>query len=104
MPYRDFAEPGDRVLNGDMVSIPSVVGLSLGDAMAALSSAGFEPVVGNAVASSIPVGRVVGTQPAYRALRGSSVVVLTSTGVPKPTPTAKPTEPTPKPTKTRGRG
>ena len=104
MPFRDFAEPGDRVLNGDMVSIPSVVGLSLGDAMAALSSAGFEPVVGNAVASSIAVGRVVGTQPAYRALRGSSVVVVTSTGVPKPTPTAKPTEPTPKPTKTRGRG
>jgi membrane peptidoglycan carboxypeptidase len=93
MPFRDFAEPSDKVLQGDMVSIPSVTGLALGDAMAALASAGFSPVVGNAVASSIPVGLVVGTQPSYRALRGSSVTVFTSTGVPPPPPppTAPPT-------------
>ncbi len=106
MPFRDFAEPSDKVLQGDIVSIPSVTGLALGDAMAALASAGFSPVVGNAVASSIPVGLVVGTQPAYRALRGSSVTVFTSTGVPPP-PTPTTTTPpgqTPKPTKTRPPG
>jgi len=103
MPFRDFAEPSDKVLQGDIVSIPNVTGLALGDAMAALASAGFSPVVGNAVASSIPVGLVVGTQPAYRALRGSSVTVYTSTGVPpppKPTTTAPPGQ-TPNPTKTK---
>ena len=89
MPFRDFADPSNTVLYGDMVSIPSVTGLSLGDAMAAVAAAGFQPVVGNAVGSSIPVGLVVGTQPSYRALRGSTVVVYTSTGVaPTPTPTA----------------
>jgi len=101
MPFRDFAEPSDKVLHGDLVSIPSVTGLSLGDAMAAVASAGFQPVLGNAVGSSIPVGLVVGTQPAYRALRGSSVVIYTSTGVAPPPPTTAP--PSPKPPKP-GRG
>ncbi|MHB8298319.1 MAG: transglycosylase domain-containing protein, partial [Dermatophilaceae bacterium] len=49
MPFRDFAEPSYIVQFGDMVSIPSVTGLSLGDAMAAVAAAGFTPVVGNAV-------------------------------------------------------
>jgi len=106
MPFRDFTEPSDKVLQGDLVSIPSVTGLALGDAMAAVAAAGFSPVVGNAVDSSIPVGLVVGTQPAYRALRGSSVTIFTSTGVPPP-PTPATTAPpgqTPNPTKTkRGR-
>ena len=94
MPFRDFAEPSDMVLHGDLVSIPSVTGLSLGEAMAALSSAGFTPVVGNAVASSIPVGLVVGTQPAFRALRGSAVTIFTSTGAAAP-PAAQRGRPTP---------
>jgi membrane peptidoglycan carboxypeptidase len=103
MPFRDFAEPSDKVLQGDIVSIPSVTGLALGDAMAALASAGFSPVVGNAVDSSIPVGLVVGTQPAYRALRGSSVTVYTSTGVPPPPTPTSTAPPTPAPAKTKGR-
>jgi membrane peptidoglycan carboxypeptidase len=90
MPFRDFAEPSDKVLHGDLVSIPSVTGLPLGDAMAVLSSAGFTPVVGQAVASSIPIGLVVGTNPSFRALRGNPVTIFTSTGA-APTPTAPPT-------------
>jgi len=94
MPFRDFAEPNGIVQFGDMVSIPSVTGLSLGAAMAAVASAGFTPVVGNAVASSIPVGLAVGTQPSYRALRGSAVTIFTSTGVvATPPPTIPPTGP-----------
>src|SRR5665647_592590 len=100
MPLRDFADPSDKVLHGDLVSIPSVTGLSLGDAMAAVASAGFQPVVGNAVNSSIAVGLVVGTQPSYRALRGSAVTIFTSTGVAPPPPTTAPPAPTPKPKKT----
>ena len=86
MPLRDFADPGGKVQSGDFVSIPRVYGLSLSNAMGVLTAAGFRPVVGYAVNSSIPVGLAVGTQPAYSALRGSVVVIYTSTGVPKPTP------------------
>ena len=99
MPFRDFAAPSGIVQVGDMVSIPSVTGLSLGDAMAAVAAAGFTPVVGNAVASSIPVGLVVGTQPSSRALRGSAVVIHTSTG---PVPPPPPPVTTPPPTATTG--
>ncbi len=86
MPLRDFADPGGKVQSGDLVSIPRVYGLSLSNAMGVLTSAGFRPVVGYAVNSRIPVGLAVGTQPAYKALRGSAVVIYTSKGVAKPTP------------------
>ena len=98
MPFRDFAEPGDRVQFGDMVSVPSVYGMTVGEAQATLTAAGFSPVVGRAVSSSLPAGLVVGTQPGSRALRGSTVVIFASTGSvppPKPTPTLT-TEPTAK--------
>ena len=88
MPMLDFAEPGAKVQYGDLVPIPGVAGMSVRNATAALASAGFRPVVGSAVHSSIPVGLVVGTQPSYRALRGSAVVIFTSSGtVSKPTAT-----------------
>ena len=96
MPIRDFAEPGGIVQSGDMVSIPRVYGMSVGSAQAALSSAGFQTVVGVAVSSGLQAGLVVGTQPPpqSRALRGSTVTIYTSTGVqqqapPSPTPTKK---------------
>jgi membrane peptidoglycan carboxypeptidase len=88
MPFRDFAEPGDKVQFGDLAPIPSVYGMTVGNAQATLSAAGFTPVVGNAVSSSIPAGLVVGTQPGSRALRGSPVVIFISTGLVPPPPTA----------------
>jgi len=103
MPFRDFDEPGDKVVFGDLISIPSLYGLSVADAKAALIAAGFKPVVGRAVASSIPKGLVVGTSPSSRALRDSTVVIYTSTGVvaaPKPT-TPPPTTAPPKRRKPR---
>jgi len=88
MPMLGFAEPGSQVQYGDLVPIPGVAGMSVRNAKAALASAGFRPVVGSAVHSSIPVGLVVGTQPSYRALRGSTVVIFTSSGkVSRPTAT-----------------
>jgi len=98
MPLRDFAEPGDRVQFGDIVSIPSVAGMSVGQAQATLTAAGFMPVVGAAVSSSIPAGLVVGTQPGSRALRGSAVVIVTSTGVVPPPPPPPPPPATVPPT------
>ena len=92
MPFRDFAEPGDKVLLGDLVSIPSLYGMSLSNAQAALSAAGFTPKVGSAVSSSISAGLVVGTKPRSRALLGSTVTIYTSTGsvTPPVTPTIAP--------------
>ena len=103
MPLRDFAEPGSKVQSGDLVSIPRVYGLSLSKAKGVLTSAGFRPVVGYAVSSSIRVGLAVGTQPAFKALRGSAVVIYTSKGVAKPTrsPTTAQTASQPNATKTK---
>jgi len=90
MPFRDFAEPAGTVQFGDMVSIPRVYGLSVADAEAAITGAGFQPVVGIAVSSGIQAGLVVGTQPSSRAIRGSTVTLYTSTGVNSPPPSPKP--------------
>ena len=94
MPVRDFAEPGAKVVFGDFVPIPSVVGMTVSDAMAALTAAQVKPVVGTAVNSAVPAGRVAGTQPNSRALRGSQVVILPSTGYVPPPPTTAPPTPT----------
>jgi membrane peptidoglycan carboxypeptidase len=92
MPIRDFAAPTGTVQFGDLISIPRVYGMTVGTAQAALTAAGFQPVVGVAVASSIQAGLVVGTQPSSRAIRGSTVTIYTSTGVAQPTPSATPTK------------
>ena len=105
MPVRDFAEPAGTVQFGDIVSIPRVYGMSVGDAIAALTAAGFQPVVGVAVSSGIQAGLVVGTQPSPQAIRGSTVIIYTSTGVAAAPPSLQPTPtPTPTPTKKHGRG
>jgi membrane peptidoglycan carboxypeptidase len=90
MPFLDFAAPSAQVQIGDFVPIPSVAGMTVVDATAALTAAGFKPVVGNAVNSLMPTGQVVGTQPAGQALRGSQVVILTSTGYVPPPPVIAP--------------
>jgi membrane peptidoglycan carboxypeptidase len=82
MPFRDFGAPGDKVLRGDLVSVPHVTGMSVGNAQAALRSAGFKPVVGSGERSGIPQGLVADTQPSSRAIRGSTVVIMMSTGYP----------------------
>jgi len=95
MPVRDFAAPGAKVVFGDFVPIPNVIGMTLSDAMAALTAAQVKPVVGVAVNSAVPTGRVAGTQPGSQAIRGSQVLILPSTGyVPPPPPTKPPPTPT----------
>jgi len=87
MPVLDFGSPSSKVQSGDVVPIPNVAGMTVNDAISALAAAGFKPVVGRAVTSNYPVGQVVGTQPGGQALRGTTVVILTSAGGP---PTAPP--------------
>jgi len=94
MPFRDFAAPGSEVQFGDIVSIPRVYGMTVGEAQATLTEAGFKTEVGVAVSSGISAGLVVGTQPKSRALRGSTVVMFTSTGTEAEQP-----RPAPQPTK-----
>jgi membrane peptidoglycan carboxypeptidase len=85
LPPLDFGQPSATVQSGDMVQIPNLAGMSIADAMAALAAAQFKPAVGASMASSYPVGTVAGTQPAGQALRGTTVVILTSAGPPAAT-------------------
>jgi membrane peptidoglycan carboxypeptidase len=99
MPIRDFAAPAGTVQFGNLVPIPRVYGMPVSAAMAALTAAGFQPVVGIAVSSNIQAGLVVGTQPSSQAPSGSAVTLYTSTGATPAPPAPKPT-----PTKKKGRG
>ncbi|HEX7536850.1 MAG TPA: penicillin-binding protein [Dermatophilaceae bacterium] len=80
MPVLDFAGPGSKVQSGDLVPIPNVSGMSMGDAKSALKASGFIPVMGKTATSSYPVGTVISTQPSLSALRGSQVTMLISAG------------------------
>jgi membrane peptidoglycan carboxypeptidase len=106
LPILDFGNPSSQVQSGDMVQIPGVAGMSVSQAMAALTAAAFNPVVGSAVPSNLPAGQVVGTQPGAQALRGATVVILTSAGntpsQPTPATPATITQPTPAATRTPG--
>ena len=72
--------PGD-------VSIPNVVGLSATDASNQLGQAGFQVSTQQQSSSSVPVGKVISTNPSAnsKAAKGSTVTIVVSTG---PTPTS----------------
>ena len=104
MPSLDFASPSSQVQSGDLVDIPNVGGMSVKEAIAAVASAAFTPVVGGAVSSSYAEGRVVGTLPNSKALRGTTVVILTSAGRVRPIPTPAASTPgNPPPSSGRGK-
>ena len=103
LPPLDFGSPSAQVQSGDVVQIPNVAGMTVADAKAALTAAAFKPVVGSAITSSQPVGQVAGTQPGSQALRGTTVVILTSAGNPSPSPTAAQTTIAPATTTPNGR-
>jgi membrane peptidoglycan carboxypeptidase len=75
-----FPEPAFDVIQAPQVSIPDVRGMSVSDAQSALSKAGFNPIVGGAVDSSLPKGTVTGTDPSGSTGRGSTVTIYTSRG------------------------
>lgn len=108
LPVVKFTEPSDAVKNGNYVSIPDVTGSSIGDATRRLEDAGFKVRIGGVVDSSVRDGRVAGTSPERRAMKGATVTLQISNGrgaqtpvvqrQPNPQPQPKTTQPAPKPT------
>ncbi len=77
-----FAAPADREVNGERVSVPSVLGQNEQDARATLERAGFRAsVAGTQVPSSYPAGTVA-EQSAATATRGASITITLSNGQP----------------------
>ncbi|MGV9679391.1 Stk1 family PASTA domain-containing Ser/Thr kinase [Nocardia sp. NPDC003482] len=66
-------------------AVPPIAGLDTAKATTALQDAGFATTVRNRASDIIPVGGVVGTDPAAgtRALKGSTVAILISSGKPQ---------------------
>jgi membrane peptidoglycan carboxypeptidase len=92
LPVRDFAAPSDKVLEGDLVRVPDVGGLSESDARSTLTDAGFSVSVGRTVYSTLSRGNIASTSPGAgsKAMRGSDVTINPSAGyVPAP-PAAPP--------------
>ncbi len=80
-PNPDFPAPGDKEVNGERVSVPSVVGLSESDARRKLAGAGFKTSISsNQVSSALPAGSVVSQSPSGTAVRGSYVTLTLSSG------------------------
>jgi membrane peptidoglycan carboxypeptidase len=102
MPVLQFGTPSSKTQSGDLVPIPDVSGMNVVDAKSALTAAGFTPVTGQTVSSSMGVGSVISTKPSLQALRGSRVTLTISSGYVPPPPVKTPaatttTAATPKP-------
>jgi membrane peptidoglycan carboxypeptidase len=108
-PIVKFKEPSDKFLKGSGEDIPGVVGMSVADAIATLSAAGYPSTVGGTMSSGVPRGLVAGTSPFGKAPAGTQITIYTSRGgsarqAPagtSPQPTAQPTvytPPAPQPT------
>ncbi|WP_198347730.1 Stk1 family PASTA domain-containing Ser/Thr kinase [Nocardia terrae] len=70
---------------GRYSAVPSIAGMNTDKAITALKDAGFKTETRNKASDTIPVGNVVGTDPAAgtRVTKGSLVAVLVSSGKPK---------------------
>ena len=104
-PLLKFPEPSDKLVKGDMTSIPRVTGMTVDDATKTLEAAGFTVSVGGTMASSVGKGLVAATSPYGQAPQGSDVTIYVSEGPPAQKPSPKITVPPPatdtKPTKPR---
>ncbi len=84
----DFHPPSAVQVDGVPTTVPSVSGMSMGQALSTLKDAGFTGIDAGTAASSYPAGTVAYTSPGggSTAPSGSVVTVYQSTGVP-PAPT-----------------
>lgn len=73
---------------GRYTTVPSVAGMTLEQATAELTEAGFETGTRDKASDTVPVGGVVGTDPGpgARETKGSSVDILVSSGKPRVPP------------------
>ncbi len=96
-PKTKFTRPSTKIIQGEKVSVPNVVRLSITDATAVLHQAGFTAKRVNTY-SGYRVDTVVSTSPRRIASRGSEITLYVSMGPPPPPPPPPPTSPPPTPT------
>ncbi|MEW1954354.1 transglycosylase domain-containing protein [Terrabacter sp. NPDC080008] len=99
LPQVKFPEPSSKFTTGSNPadstsagSIPGVTGMTVGQAIATLQSAGYSAGVGGTMSSSVPQGLVAGTSPWGQAPSGTFITIYTSRGgsrqaLPQPQPT-----------------
>jgi membrane carboxypeptidase/penicillin-binding protein len=78
-PKTKFKKPPESVLRGKWLSVPSCTGMSVGGCRGALARAGFSSHL-DEVESPEPKGTVLGTDPAGKAPKLSSVAIKVSDG------------------------
>ena len=100
MPIRSFHDPSTQILDGTMVAVPDVSGLSVSAATQRLRAAGFSVRVGGQVSSNVPGGNVVYTSPSRSAANGTTINLFVSSG-PSPQPARRPSSRLPTTTKTK---
>ena len=91
MDKKGFPKPPKKIAEGDLRTIPSVTGMGPTQARAKLEDAGFKVTQGSQVASHEQAGAVAYTDPRGEALKGSTVTMYISSGVPPYTPPPPPT-------------
>lgn len=91
-PNPPFAEPDQKLVFGEKIPVPSVVGRSEADAKKILEDAGFNTTTApDQVPSTVPAGSVAAQNPSGTATRGSVVTLTLSNGQPPaPDPNANP--------------
>ena len=84
LPDVDFTPPDPTAIQGQMVTVPSLAGLTPADAASRLRDAGFVPRIGPFVSSSLEEGTVAYTSPGAGATLGSGspVTIYVSDGIP----------------------
>ena len=86
-------DPNIDLVNGIIISLPSVAGMSISEATQTLISAGFKVFVGGIRDSRSPAGTVAYTLPAGSAPSGSMVTIYESSGNPPYVPPPPPPPP-----------
>ncbi|SDZ39980.1 Membrane carboxypeptidase (penicillin-binding protein) [Herbiconiux ginsengi] len=75
-----FPDAPSLLRNGVQVQIPNIAGMSVDDAKAALTAAGFDYDDGGVIDSVQPANKVDSSSPSGTASKGSTVTVFTSNG------------------------
>jgi len=78
--YEDFVPPPTSLVEGVMVGLPSVSGMSLESAEQSLRDAGFSTYYGGVRDSGVPAGLVAYTSPSGSAPENSLITIYTSSG------------------------
>lgn len=102
MPFEQFPQPSSQIANGNLVALPSVIGMSYDQAKATLEAAGFSAYNAGNVDSPLPKGAVVSTSPSGSAVAGQPIGLFLSSGVNPKTPGPTKTKPNPGATKKPG--